>query len=188
MGAILSTVRFAYHTVKDLINEYDVLSKRISPSPGIPQLNASIPYWTIPLSPIARQGYDAPLPLDADIVIIGSGITGTSVAKALLEQDRGTEPLKIVMLDARDACSGATGRCVFIQYQVDHWNLSYTLQKWRPCLTKRLQRILRSEEGPWRDTCTRDPPIPSGTYLKSYRRRRRGKSVECISGARCRRL
>ncbi|KIM41712.1 hypothetical protein M413DRAFT_444955 [Hebeloma cylindrosporum] len=110
MGAILSTVQFAYHTLKDLINEYDVLSKRISPSPGIPQLNASIPYWTIPLSPIARQGYDAPLPLHADIVIIGSGITGTSVAKALLEQDRGTEPVKIVMLDARDACSGATGR------------------------------------------------------------------------------
>lgn len=142
MGAIISTVRFAYHTVKDLINEYDVLLKRISPSPGIPQLNASIPYWTIPLSPIARQGHDVPLPSDADIVIIGSGITGTSVAKALLEQDRGTEPLKIVMLDARDACSGATGRCVFrvIQYHVDlHWNLSYTLQKWRPCLTNYLQ-------------------------------------------------
>jgi len=188
MGAILSTVRFAYHTVKDLINEYDVLSKRISPSPGIPQLNASIPYWTIPLSPISRQGHDAPLPLDADIVIIGSGITGTSVAKALLEQDRGTEPLKIVMLDARDACSGATGRCVFIQYHADHWDLTSVLQKWRPCLTKRLQRILGSEESPWRVACTRDSSIPSRTYLTPYRCRRRGKSVECISGAHCRRF
>jgi hypothetical protein len=117
MGSLLSTVRLTYQVLKDLLSRYDVLYKRISLSPGIPQLNASIPYWTMPPSSIARHGHDTPLPCDADIVIIGSGITGTSVAKAMLEQDRGVEALQIVMLDARDACSGATGRCVFLQVQ-----------------------------------------------------------------------
>lgn len=48
------------------------------------------------------------LPEEADIVIIGSGYTGASVAHFLYEfSDR---PPKTVMLEARGICSGATGR------------------------------------------------------------------------------
>ena len=38
---------------------------------------------------------------------MGSGISGTFVALGILERDRGA---RIVMVEARGACSGATGR------------------------------------------------------------------------------
>ena len=47
------------------------------------------------------------LPQEADTVIIGSGITGTLVAKHHLETFPGK---KVVILEAREFCSGATGR------------------------------------------------------------------------------
>ena len=49
------------------------------------------------------------LPTEADIVIVGSGITGTSAARFLAEDARARE-LNVVMLDAREACWCATGR------------------------------------------------------------------------------
>ncbi|PVH94875.1 FAD dependent oxidoreductase-like protein [Periconia macrospinosa] len=49
------------------------------------------------------------LPEHADIVIIGSGITGANTARYLTEDGR-ADGLKIVMLEAREACWGATGR------------------------------------------------------------------------------
>ena len=49
------------------------------------------------------------LPTHADIVIVGSGITGASVARYLAEDDR-AKGRSVVMLDAREACWGATGR------------------------------------------------------------------------------
>ncbi|KAI4214558.1 MAG: hypothetical protein LQ351_002975 [Letrouitia transgressa] len=49
------------------------------------------------------------LPSSADIVIIGSGLTGVSVARYLSEDSR-SRTLSVVMLEAREICSGATGR------------------------------------------------------------------------------
>ena len=49
------------------------------------------------------------LPTYADVVIVGSGITGASAARCLAEDAR-AKNLSIVMLDAREACWGATGR------------------------------------------------------------------------------
>ncbi|KAL8782979.1 MAG: hypothetical protein Q9195_009522, partial [Heterodermia aff. obscurata] len=49
------------------------------------------------------------LPPFADIVIVGSGITGASAARFLAEDARAKD-LSIVMLEAREACWGATGR------------------------------------------------------------------------------
>ncbi|SMY23060.1 unnamed protein product [Zymoseptoria tritici ST99CH_1A5] len=48
------------------------------------------------------------LPETADVAIIGSGMTGTSTAYSLLNGN--DKPLKVVMLEAREACWGATGR------------------------------------------------------------------------------
>ena len=109
MGSTVSQLSALFQTLKSIISSYKTVLERISHSPGIPQLNGSIPYWTVPLSPIAEHGKEAKLPERADVVVIGSGITGTSVARCLLEND---ESLTIVMLEARDACSGATARCV----------------------------------------------------------------------------
>ncbi|PHH74647.1 hypothetical protein CDD80_2952 [Ophiocordyceps camponoti-rufipedis] len=47
----------------------------------------------------------AELPAEADVVVVGSGISGTFVAKGLVEGGR-----EVVMLEAREACWGATGR------------------------------------------------------------------------------
>ncbi|KAF2482818.1 FAD dependent oxidoreductase-domain-containing protein [Neohortaea acidophila] len=52
------------------------------------------------------------LPRTADVVIIGSGITGASVAHHLLTSTHGEgkKGQSVVMLEAREACWGATGR------------------------------------------------------------------------------
>lgn len=90
--------------------------KRIQSSPGIPVPNPSTPYWNTPSSPISRHGSDpgSIVPSYADVVVIGSGITGTSFARTLLDYDadhaRKSKPLQVVMLEAREVCSGATGR------------------------------------------------------------------------------
>ena len=49
------------------------------------------------------------LPSEADVVIVGSGITGASAARCLAEDER-AKGLSVVMLDAREACWCATGR------------------------------------------------------------------------------
>ncbi|KAH4035776.1 hypothetical protein HBI09_091600 [Parastagonospora nodorum] len=49
------------------------------------------------------------LPSEADIVIVGTGITGTSAARFLSEDAR-SKGKSIVVLDAREACWCATGR------------------------------------------------------------------------------
>ncbi|KAF8639391.1 hypothetical protein AX17_001516 [Amanita inopinata Kibby_2008] len=108
-------VRATVWTLRIISTTINALFTRLDQSPGIPILNPSIPYWTIPPSPISDYGSDGSvkLPEHADIVIIGSGMTGTSFARTVLgysavnNQDR---LLKVVMLEARGACSGATGR------------------------------------------------------------------------------
>ncbi|KAJ7817054.1 FAD dependent oxidoreductase [Mycena olivaceomarginata] len=68
-------------------------------------------------NPLAAEGSDGPFTGDADICIIGSGITGVSAAYHLaLAAERGdlpradnSGPLRVVILEARDFCSGATG-------------------------------------------------------------------------------
>ena len=47
------------------------------------------------------------LPEETDIIVIGSGISGCSISRHLLEGDRN---LKITVLEARKVTSGATGR------------------------------------------------------------------------------
>ncbi|KAF2118325.1 FAD dependent oxidoreductase [Lophiotrema nucula] len=47
------------------------------------------------------------LPAEADVVVVGTGITGASALRYLAESGM---KLRIVALDAREVCSGATGR------------------------------------------------------------------------------
>jgi len=49
------------------------------------------------------------LPAEADIVVVGTGITGTSIARYLTEDAR-SKGKSIVVIDAREACWCATGR------------------------------------------------------------------------------
>lgn len=87
----------------------------------LPRDNPTRSYWQDPPDDIADLRTTPHLPGRADILIIGSGITGAAVAWNLLQHGDGrgsgssssnnnnTSPI-VVMLEARQACSGATGR------------------------------------------------------------------------------
>ena len=79
---------------------------------SLPVQAPSVSYWQAQAadSSIHDHGRRDPLPSGeqvADIAIIGSGISG---AVAAYELQRTAPHLSVVMLEAREACSGATGR------------------------------------------------------------------------------
>ncbi|KAJ3573950.1 hypothetical protein NPX13_g4519 [Xylaria arbuscula] len=73
---------------------------------SLPRDNPTRSYWQIDVDEIADLRSTESLPEKADTVIIGSGITGAAVAFNLLSNGA----KNIVMIEARQACSGATGR------------------------------------------------------------------------------
>ncbi|KAL8372346.1 hypothetical protein RB595_001916 [Gaeumannomyces hyphopodioides] len=77
--------------------------------PGGPHPNPTSAYWQMPPHRIAdlRTTPDLPTSQTFDYVIIGSGVSGTTVAYKLLSRD---PSLSILMLEARAAASGASGR------------------------------------------------------------------------------
>jgi hypothetical protein len=83
------------------------MDERASITPTLPRPNPTISGWQDPPDAIADLRSTAELPKTADVVIIGSGISGASIALGLLDASKG---LNMVMLEARQACSGATGR------------------------------------------------------------------------------
>lgn len=74
---------------------------------GLPHERPTTSYWQSPLDSIADLTATPPLPSETDYVIVGSGITGACIAYNILERKPGA---KVLLLEARQACSGATGR------------------------------------------------------------------------------
>ncbi|KAG6889551.1 hypothetical protein C0995_016678 [Termitomyces sp. Mi166 len=81
---------------------------------GLPVPNSTHSFWinSPGANPLAKEGSEDDLILNADICIIGSGITGVSAAYHLARSLAAREgaPSKVIILEARDFCSGATGR------------------------------------------------------------------------------
>lgn len=75
--------------------------------PVAPRSNPTSSYWQDPPHQYATHRTTSDLPCSASTVIIGSGITGASIAYNLLAQHGSSS---VLMLEARTACSGATGR------------------------------------------------------------------------------
>ncbi|KAM0417223.1 hypothetical protein ACHAPT_012800 [Fusarium lateritium] len=74
--------------------------------PGVPRPNPTQSYWQTELHPLAE--HQSPWPTSAvDVVIIGSGVTGTNLARNLVVKRPG---FKVIVVDSRSLCSGATGR------------------------------------------------------------------------------
>jgi hypothetical protein len=74
----------------------------------LPRTNPTKSYWQDPPDfEVADFLSNETLPGTADTVIIGSGITGACTAWNLLQKSHHG---RILMLEARQACSGATGR------------------------------------------------------------------------------
>ncbi|CAK7267880.1 hypothetical protein SEPCBS57363_002814 [Sporothrix epigloea] len=83
---------------------------------SLPRDHPTTPFWQDPPdAAVADLRSTSKLPSTVDVAIVGSGITGTSIAYHLLGLDEDfqtftSEPPSILMLEARQACSGATGR------------------------------------------------------------------------------
>lgn len=124
----------ALTVLRTLYNEYSTLLARASSPPGIPVPNPTSSFWqdAPPYPELVDIHTTTGPPETADIVIIGSGITATSIARTFLrELDRkgvlnvvGASKLekeangaakrrswvRVLVLEARQLCSGATGR------------------------------------------------------------------------------
>jgi hypothetical protein len=76
---------------------------------GLPVPNSTNSYWhQSPSKKLLRHRTTEDLPRTADIVVVGSGLTG-SFAAHFLKNGKAKEQ-SVVMLEAREACWGATGR------------------------------------------------------------------------------
>lgn len=107
MGQLLSKFKLVIATLGELDEEYSNLRKRVKLSPGLPVNDPTLSYWTVP--PINLPAHsNTVLPTQVDIIIVGSGVTGVSCARTLLK--KGPPGLRVLVLEARDVCSGATGR------------------------------------------------------------------------------
>ncbi|GAD98150.1 FAD dependent oxidoreductase superfamily [Paecilomyces variotii No. 5] len=73
-----------------------------------PVPNSTVSFWRAQPDKLDDHRSTENLPSECDIVIIGAGYAGASVAYHLLENN--PAPPSIVILEARQACSGATGR------------------------------------------------------------------------------
>ncbi|RYP34695.1 hypothetical protein DL767_004141 [Monosporascus sp. MG133] len=133
MGAVHSGLKTLCLAIKFLLQankSLEELLKRASAAPGLPVPNRTPSYWLAdPPYPELVDIRSPQLPAEADVVIIGSGITGAAVARSVLSvlserrrkdgtttadtphPDPDPNPeLEIVVLEARTLCSGATGR------------------------------------------------------------------------------
>lgn len=119
MGSIISSIRDLYRTVRLLIDtlvqlnsDYAPVLQRINNDPGLPSEAPTTAYWTLdPPFPNLVDVKTAQLPKQADVLIIGSGITGAAIARTVLQEcERKKEERTVVVLEARELTSGATAR------------------------------------------------------------------------------
>ncbi|EON61065.1 hypothetical protein W97_00276 [Coniosporium apollinis CBS 100218] len=75
--------------------------------PSLPVSNPTSSCWQEPPSAIHDRRSTEQLPSSADYVIVGAGISSAMIAWNLLEKSKDA---RVVMLEARAAVSGATGR------------------------------------------------------------------------------
>lgn len=114
-----------YTILRTLYNDYATVLANVRRPPGFPVANPTSSFWQDdpPYPELVDVHTPAGPPRTADVVIIGSGITAAAVARTLLrELDRRGELggdrargdvadwARVLVLEARQLCSGATGR------------------------------------------------------------------------------
>lgn len=73
-----------------------------------PKSASTLSYWRANLHHLDDHRSTAELPAACEILIIGAGYAGAATAYHLFKDD--PSPPSAVILEARQACSGATGR------------------------------------------------------------------------------
>jgi hypothetical protein len=83
----------------------------MSPSP-LPVPNSTISFWRSTPSSLDDYRSTPDVPAEVDIAVVGAGFAGISTVYHVLSicKARGMSTPRIVILEARQACSGATGR------------------------------------------------------------------------------
>ena len=88
------------------------MSSENAPLQPSPVAHAVPSYWREHIHSIDEHRTTQSLPKYADVIIIGAGYTGASIAHHLISESTRLDlhiP-SILILEARQACSGATGR------------------------------------------------------------------------------
>ncbi|SMQ55893.1 unnamed protein product [Zymoseptoria tritici ST99CH_3D7] len=85
------------------------LIKSAQKDPKLPPANSTSAFWQEPPSSISTI-QSPTLPTQTDYAIIGSGVTACSVAHNLLSQLPPDSKSTVTIFEARNLCSGATGR------------------------------------------------------------------------------
>ncbi|PGH04884.1 hypothetical protein AJ80_08433 [Polytolypa hystricis UAMH7299] len=114
------------------------MEERVKIPVSLPRDNPTVSYWQDQPDDIADLRTTLELPEEADIAIIGSGISGASVAYNILSRAPSTN---IVMLEARQACSGATGRNGIDTFSIRPFDLIFRCYIW--------QYSIRTSTGDW---------------------------------------
>ena len=79
-------------------------------TPQLPRQNPTEAFWQLPPHPTISETQSPELRKTIDYAIIGSGVTGCSIAKNLLEHTSLPPDASVTVFEARKLTSGATGR------------------------------------------------------------------------------
>lgn len=84
----------------------------MSAKPVLPVKNRSESFWLSKRDPeLCNARTTADLPKSADVVVIGSGLTGAMTSYMILEEAKAKGmKLNVVMLEADETCGSATAR------------------------------------------------------------------------------
>lgn len=78
---------------------------------GFPVENPMTSYWLRNPDPLAAYSSSESVPEHCDIAIIGTGLAGVATAYHILsDPSTAAKSPTVVLLEAREVCSGATGR------------------------------------------------------------------------------
>lgn len=100
---------FYLHNMRNITMDMSNGSKPQERTQILPVDNATVPYWRTELHALDKHRTTEELPTECDIAIIGAGMTGVSTAYHISKLAGDRTP-SVVILEARQLCSGATGR------------------------------------------------------------------------------
>ncbi|KAH8778391.1 FAD dependent oxidoreductase-domain-containing protein [Diaporthe sp. PMI_573] len=115
--SLFKSIKTLISILRELSNDWSKVAARMKAAPGYPPANPTLSQWQDhpPFPELVDIQTPGGPPPTADIVIIGSGISGVAVARTVLHELRRKEGetltgRRVVVLEARELCSGATGR------------------------------------------------------------------------------
>lgn len=114
--SLFKSIKTLINILRDLSNDWSQVAARMRAAPGFPPAKPTLSQWQDdpPFPELVDVQTPGGPPSTADIVIIGSGISGVAIARTALRELRRRGNLsagsRVVVLEARQLCSGATGR------------------------------------------------------------------------------